>query len=237
MTFLHLGRLFATLAVLMAGIAAWLLLVPGRSPSQSPPDLGDETGPMTRMRLAGLSEDPGACQAALSRAGVAWRALPARSEPDSCAFGDGVTWTRGGARKAGYAPGSPALACPLAAGLAAWEWTVVQPAAAALLGATVSRIDHFGSFACRRIYGREAGNWSRHARAQAIDIAGFRLADGRRITVAADWQGDTPEARFLHRVRDDGCRIFGTILSPDYNAAHRDHLHLEQARRGWSLCR
>ena len=54
-----------------------------------------------------------------------------------------------------------------------------------------------------------------------------RLRDGRRITVTRDWSGDTPEARFLRRIRDDACRIFGTTLSPDYNAVHHDHLHLE----------
>ena len=63
--------------------------------------------------------------------------------------------------------------------------------------------------------------------AAALDFAGVRLRDGRRITVTRDWNGDTPEARFLKRIRDDACRIFGTVLSPDYNAVHRDHLHLE----------
>jgi hypothetical protein len=130
------------------------------------------------------------------------------------------------------------LACPLAAALASWEWDVVQPAAVRAFGTTVARIDHYGSYACRRIYGRASGGWSEHARAAAIDIAGFRLADGRRITVAADWKGQGAEARFLHEVRDGACRLFGTILSPDYNAAHRDHLHLDEARRGgWGVCR
>ena len=35
-------------------------------------------------------------------------------------------------------------------------------------------------------------------------------------------------------------RLFATVLSPDYNAAHRDHLHLDQAARGawgWRACR
>ena len=63
--------------------------------------------------------------------------------------------------------------------------------------------------------------------AAALDFAGVRLRDGRRITVTKDWNGDTPEARFLKRIRDDACRIFGTTLSPDYNAVHYDHLHLE----------
>ena len=34
---------------------------------------------------------------------------------------------------------------------------------------------------------------------------------------------------------DGGCRFFDGVLSPDYNAAHRDHLHLD--RGPWWFCR
>jgi len=90
------------------------------------------------------------------------------------------------------------------------------------------------------MYGRDAGACSEHATADAVDVAGFVLAGGKRITVVRDWQGDDAEARFLHEVRDGACRLFATTLSPDYNAAHRDHLHLDQAERGswgWRACR
>ncbi|MDO6413700.1 extensin family protein [Sphingomonas sp. BIUV-7] len=235
MTFLTPARLIAPLVAIGLLALVWLLLPgpPGRSATL---DLGEPIGSVTHRRLAGLGES-GACRAALDRAGIAYRAIPPRTAPDTCAFDDGIAWRPGGAREALYAPTAPALACPLAAGLALWEWDIVQPAAASLLGSPVVRIDHFGSFACRRIYGRESGAWSRHARAQAIDVAGFRLADGRQITIAADWKGETPESRFLHRVRDGGCRVFGTTLSPDYNDAHRDHLHLDEGGTVWSLCR
>lgn len=235
MPFLSLGRPFLLLLAGITAFGGWLLL---SGTDRFPPfDLGEPVGVTTRYRLSALSEEPTACRALLDRAGVAYRALAPRTTPAECATADTVAWARGGAREAGYAPATPALACPLAAGLALWEWDVVQPAAFALLGSEVVRIDHFGSFACRRVYGRATGSWSQHARARAIDVAGFRLADGRRITVAADWAGDSPEARFLHRVRDGACRVFGTTLSPDYNAAHRDHLHLDEARSGWSVCR
>jgi hypothetical protein len=64
------------------------------------------------------------------------------------------------------------------------------------------------------------------------------LADGRRIGVAQDWTGGDEEAVFLRRARDEACEVFGTVLSPDYNAAHADHLHFDQAARGFGgLCR
>lgn len=108
---------------------------------------------------------------------------------------------------------------------------VVQPAASELLHGRVSRVDDLGSYACRRINGDPDRGMSEHATANAIDVAGFRLNDGRRISVARDWAKGA-RGVFLHRVRDGGCRVFATTLSPDFNAAHRDHLHLDEADRG-----
>ncbi len=152
-----------------------------------------------------------------------------RSVGARCGYVDAVVLTR---MTAAYEPATVRLACPLAAGLAVWERQVLQPAARSILGSDVAAIRHYGTFNCRRIAGSE--RWSRHAHAQAIDIAGFGLADGRRVTLAADWDGDDEESRFLKRVRDGACRVFGTVLGPDYNSAHRDHFHLEAG--GFGLC-
>ena len=69
------------------------------------------------------------------------------------------------------------------------------------------------------------------------DVAGVRLRDGRRVTVLDHWPEGSDEARFLRRIRDDACRLFGTVLSPDYNAAHHNHLHLEVQEADWTMCR
>ncbi|HEY0053005.1 MAG TPA: extensin family protein [Caulobacteraceae bacterium] len=37
----------------------------------------------------------------------------------------------------------------------------------------------------------------------------------------------TPPQRFLRRIAEGGCRVFGTVLSPEYNAAHANHLHMD----------
>jgi hypothetical protein len=132
------------------------------------------------------------------------------------------------------------LSCPAAAALALWEWHVVQPAAQRHLGQRVVAVEHIGTYRCRRVNGRAEGDWSEHATANAIDVAAFRLADGRRVSVLTGWPGGGAEAAFLREVRDGACRLFATVLSPDYNAAHRDHLHLDQAARGargWRGCR
>jgi hypothetical protein len=127
------------------------------------------------------------------------------------------------------------VSCRTAVSVALWERHVVAPAAMRRFGQPLQRIEHFGSYACRNVYGRPAATRSRHATAEAWDVAGFVLADGRRIRVARDWQTDSEAALFLHEVRDGACRFFDGVLSPDYNAAHHDHLHLD--RGPYRLCR
>lgn len=125
--------------------------------------------------------------------------------------------------------------CPLAVAFALFEHHALQPAAQAVYGQAVSRVDHLGSFACRNVYGRENGRRSQHASADALDIAGFRLADGRSINVLRDWPKDNQDARFLRQVRDGACDMFSVVLSPDYNAAHRNHFHVDVGP--WWMCR
>ena len=86
------------------------------------------------------------------------------------------------------------------------------------------------TFYCFNIVGstRMGDRRSGHALANAVDVGGFVLKDGRRITLLNDWYSTDPQIRqFWTVIRASACRRFGTVLSPDYNAAHRNHLHLE----------
>ncbi|MEG8029599.1 extensin family protein [Sphingomonas aerolata] len=236
-----LGWIVALAVIAGLGLIIWSTLR-GRPQDLpwTPLDLGQPIGLMTGRKLTALTQSYPACRAALERAGVRYTALPPRSGEGQCGYSDGVRFKSGGARRIDFAPAGLGVACPVAAALAIWEWNVVQPAAERHFGTKVTSIDHFGSYSCRRIYGRDAGTWSEHSTADAVDIAGFRLGNGTRITVARDWKGDTPKAAFLREVRDGACQLFATTLSPDYNAAHADHFHLDQADRGamgWRACR
>ncbi|WP_442679167.1 extensin-like domain-containing protein [Sphingomonas sp. ASY06-1R] len=240
MTFLRMMRRLAILALIAStGLVLMLVyLLPSLAPEDLPWTALDLDAPIGRATAGKIARLEGAaCRSLLDQANIAYRSLPARQQ-GACGFDDGIVLTKRSAA-ARYAPDAPALACPLATALVLWEKRVVQPAAEQRFHARVTRIDHFGTYACRRMYGRQTGNWSEHSRARAIDIAGFVLSDGRRITVAADWHRDGPAGQFLHDVRDGACRLFATTLSPDYNAAHRDHFHLDEARRGglWTACR
>lgn len=126
------------------------------------------------------------------------------------------------------------VACPLADTFAGWARYGVDRAARQILGSPLVRIETMGSYSCRNVAG--TSRRSAHATAEAIDVSGFVLADGRRITVLGGWTAGTDrERRFLRTIHDSACKRFGTVLSPDYNSAHRDHLHVELG--GGSYCR
>ncbi len=125
-----------------------------------------------------------------------------------------------------------AIQCPLARTLALWARDAVQPAARNVFGSPVVRLESMGSYSCRNVIGRPqmAGTRSEHATANAVDISGFVLADGRRITIENGWHGPDDERRFLRSIRGSACKRFQTVLSPDFNAAHHDHLHFDLGR-------
>lgn len=126
------------------------------------------------------------------------------------------------------------VTCPLANTFAAWVRFGVDRAARQILGSPLARIETMGSYSCRNVAG--SSRRSAHATADAIDVSGFVLADGRRITVQGDWTGGSPaEREFLQVVHGSACKRFGTVLGPSYNAAHHDHFHVEL--NGGSFCR
>ncbi len=202
-------------------------------------DLDDPVGRATGAKLAALDRDGSQCARLLAGIGDADHPAPARSAGTDCGYADGMLLLPEAERSIRFRPAGVVTSCPVAAALALWERDVVQPAAAEHFGSPVSAILHAGSYASRRLYGRAEGGYSEHATANAFDVLGFTLADGRTVSVGRDWRGDSPAARFLRDGRDGACRLFATVLSPDYNAAHADHLHLDQARRGggWRMCR
>lgn len=214
--------------------AAVLLWGPRLNPAWNPfepLDVSADPNFLTRYKLARLTTDPVQCQAVLSRTSMGFAQLPDETTGEACGFANAVRVTRTSADI-----GSAfALSCRTAVSLALWERHSLQPAAATHFGSAVARIEHFGSYSCRNVYGRPAATRSRHATAEAWDVAGFVLADGRRIRVLGEWEGDDANAVFLRDVRNGACRYFDTVLSPDYNAAHADHLHLDRGPS--SICR
>ena len=124
--------------------------------------------------------------------------------------------------------GITAMTCPLAYVFTQWVQSDLQIPAMGEFGSAVVKIEALGTYSCRSIAG--SGRLSEHGSANAIDVAAFLLADGRRVSVLNGWNGDEREARFLRSVRTAACRRFYTVLTPDYNADHRDHFHFDMGR-------
>jgi hypothetical protein len=121
------------------------------------------------------------------------------------------------------------MTCGLAEAFTEWVQRDLQGPAQAILGSRIARVESMGTFSCRNIIGAGSGKLSEHGRANAVDIGAFVLADGRRVTVKDGWS-DGDDAKFLRAVHASACHRFKTVLSPDYNAAHHDHLHFDMGR-------
>jgi len=131
------------------------------------------------------------------------------------------------------------LACPLVSALDRWVSEGVQPAALHWFGVPVTKIQQIGSYSCRSMIGSGTNHVSEHAFGNALDIAGFTLADGHRITVKRGWHGTPEEQGFLHDVQLYACETFTTVLAPGYNIYHYNHIHVDLMRRrpGYRPCR
>lgn len=212
-------------------LSAWCGWLPPAWNPWAPLDVRAEPNLLTRYKLSRLRDNPQLCDQVLSQSGLRLTRQQDSSPDVACPLSNTLR-VQGGV----VALSSSFLAsCPLAVAFALFERHGLQPAAQAVYGQAVVRVDHLGSFACRNMYGREQGARSQHASANALDIAGFRLADGRSISVLRDWPKQGADARFLRLARDGACDSFNVVLSPDYNAAHRNHFHLDVGP--WWLCR
>lgn len=213
---------------------------------------------LTRFKLDRAAGDRAACQIALAQADMQLTPVDDRVTGEHCGFTNAVRIQR-----TSVAVGSEfTLSCRTALSLAMWERHVLQQAAQEYLGTRVARIEHLGSYACRNLYGEEGRRRSQHATADALDVAGFVLDDGRKVRVLKDWRSaageSTPsvavpassgatsvdatkdasgpdEAGFLRAVHDGACDYFDVVLGPDYNQAHADHFHFD--RGAYRACR
>ncbi len=221
------------LFILLLSLVALIWMRGWRPPDRynpfAPLDLKAEPDVFLRYKLQRLGADPAMCRAAIHDAGAVFVPLADREEASGCGWHNAVRLTAiGDARLAS----SVLVTCPLAASLVLFDRHVLQPDAQAAFGSRVRVIEHVGSYSCRNIYHRDQAPLSRHARADAIDLTGFRLANGRQINIAHAWDNGR-EGAFLHAVHSQGCRYFGALFGPDYNAAHRTHFHAQSGSFGY----
>jgi len=164
------------------------------------------------------------CHADLRREEVDFRILPDRRFENGCSAIGAVQLRDIGTPVTNLG----AMACPVARQFARWSREALQPAAEQWLRARVARIESFGTYSCRPVNGQAGGRLSEHGLANAVDIAAFVLADGRRITVLDGWNSeDEAVRRFLRAAHQAGCRRFQVALGPDANQLHANHFHFD----------
>lgn len=172
------------------------------------------------------------CFKALAREEIRYSPLPDRDYGGGCQVVGAVQLVDIGVPVSGI----KAMRCGLAEAFIGWTRNAVYPAAHQILGSDVVRIETMGTYACRNTVGTAAAytRLSGHGTANAVDVSGFLLADGRRISILKDWRSSDPQvAAFLRIIHASACKRFGTVLSPNYNAVHANHFHLEDDHKGF----
>ncbi|MEO0982328.1 MAG: extensin family protein [Pseudomonadota bacterium] len=219
----NIAKLLAGWVVALAIAWAAHRYLPHEHNRLQPLDLDDPIGIATYDKLTAVKHDSEACFALMDRSGVQHRLVDQSRPGRNCGFYNALTLDPAGSSY----DDELSMTCALAATLAVWERQSARPLAERLLGSPIVRIETYGTFACRPMRGSISGRMSEHALANAIDIWGFRLKDGRLISVKTHWDSEGPESKFLKRVHRDACRLFSVTLGPEFNAAHEDHFHLD----------
>lgn len=126
--------------------------------------------------------------------------------------------------------------CTTARSLKAWIDGSARPALKRK-GGGLSRIKVAAHYACRTRNNRKGAKISEHGKGRAIDISGFTLEDGTKITVLKGWN-QRRYSKALRQMHKGACGPFGTVLGPEADRFHRDHFHFDTARyRSGSYCR
>jgi hypothetical protein len=176
------------------------------------------------------------CLSNLKAADVRYTPLPNQNFGGGCQTIDTVKLMSFATEASNLGP----MTCPLAANFAAWAKHAVRPAARQYLGSDVVKIETMGTYSCRTVKGNGSNKLSEHAFGNAVDVSAFILKDGRRISVLKGWNGNADERAFLRRLHQSACKRFGTVLGPNYNAAHANHLHFDMGKSmkdGSAYCR
>lgn len=175
------------------------------------------------------------CDARLTEVGVKFHAttLPVKRQAAGfdCGAPQVIVYDRG---PTGVTWGHPIVTCRMAMGMARFE-TIAQEESERSLHKKIKRIENVGTYSCRKMAAHALV--SEHSYANAIDVRGFTFDNGSRVSIESDFGARAgpklaASAMFLRttaaRTFDENA--FSVVLTPHFDALHRDHFHLDQAR-------
>lgn len=214
----------------VTAILALLLLAAACAPRQPAAPLPQSTQPQQSQQWIGRDVIQAACLNDLAATGAKFE-LIAQAEPgkDGCTLQNGVRLIATGVELVRPAE----MTCPMALRLMQFEKEVLLPEAQRVFGQPLKQINHAGAFTCKRMTGNSS-RISEHGHGRAIDIWGFLLADGRRVSVADHFRARGPEGQYLREVNRAACRYFAVVLGPNADAAHAKSFHWDIG--AWNRC-
>lgn len=105
------------------------------------------------------------------------------------------------------------------------------------LGGGIAELHIAASYACRPRNNQSGAKVSEHGKGHAVDLSGLTLNNGLSISVLKGWN-DPVQGQILRAFHKEACGRFGTVLGPESDRYHQDHLHFDTARyRAGSYCR
>lgn len=186
------------------------------------------------FNTADVTSQRSACNERLAKI-AAIDPMPRLIGPGACGGGDIVRLDAillSDNKRVAFKP-APYLRCPMAEQLALWVRDDAVPRTATL-GAALQAVETYDDFECRGRNRQTGGKLSEHGKANAIDVRGLTLADGRFIALT-----DVHASKELRTsLRDSACARFTTVLGPGSDSHHEEHIHLDllERRNGYRIC-
>lgn len=215
------------------------LLAPGKAPflegvdAPQPKPSWSPRSPSAKPRPSGVQTEAVAAKpSSCDLSGVLFTAVPAIHGETSGDLGCGIeqpvaiSGVQQGTLTIAF-PRKVTVSCKFAKVLTAWLKEEVAPVVRARFQLDLKGIRSGPGYQCRRRNNRPEGKLSEHALGMAVDIGGFELSDGTYISVEKDWGTSSAKGRFLDHIRKSACKRFTTVLSPEGDAFHKSHLHLD----------
>lgn len=192
----------------------------------SPPQEVYAAFPVSAAEAAAPAK-PSACQMRLAKIAT-FKPLPVLVGPGECGAVDAVALENVLLPDDANVTLTPpaTLRCTMAEAVVNWLRDDVAPAALKL-GAPLRGVDNYDSYECRGRNRVRGATLSEHGRANALDVRGFKLANGdviglTDVNVAKDWR---------ESLRAATCARFSTVLGPGSDGNHEAHIHVDLAER------